>query len=419
MQNFSAFLPERGQRTMPRTKRGTPPSYRRHSSGQACVTIRDATGRRREILLGPWNSTQSKTEYARVLAELASNGGHLAGRGPGSLASHPDLSINELIVAFWRYAEEHYRRPDDQPTGELDNLRDALHPLRQLYGNMPTSSFDSLALETIQDHLVRSGRLARTTINARINRIRRVFRWAVRKKLVPAEVLLSIEAVPGLKKNRSSAREPEPVAPVAREHVKATLSFLPRPVAAMVQLQMLCDCRAGEVMVMRGCDLTRGDSVWVYEPRLHKNTWRGKPRKIFLGPQARAIVEEFLRSDPEEYLFRPCDATREHHARRAAGRKTPRTASELRRRAVRQPRRKPRARYDRRSYRQAIVRACRKAGVPKWSPLQLRHTCATGIRQQYGLEASQCVLGHERADVTQIYAERNDALAAKIMAEIG
>jgi integrase len=65
------------------------------------------------------------------------------------------------------------------------------------------------------------------------------------------------------------------------------------------------------------------------------------------------------------------------------------------------------------------VRACEKAGVPPWSPLQLRHARASEIRERYGLEASQCVLGHERADVTQIYAERNEALAAEVMAEIG
>jgi integrase len=404
---------------MPRTKRGTPPSYRRHSSGQACVTVRDAAGRRREILLGAWDSLESRAEYARVLADLAANQGRLAGQGRGPLAPFPDLSVNELLVAYWRHAEGHYRQPDGRPGGELGNLRDALRPLRRLYGDAPARGFDAQALETIQDQLARSGRLARTTVNARVNRIRRVFRWAVRKKFVPPEVLVAIEAVPGLRKNRTPAREPEQVAPVPPEHVQTTLPFLPRPVAAMVRLQMLCGCRAGEIMVMRGRDLTRGESVWVYEPRSHKNAWRGKGRKVFLGPQAQAIVKEFLRPDAEEYLFRPCDAAGEHHARRAAARKTRRTPSEVRRGRRRRPRRKPGARYGRRSYRQAIVRACRRAGVPEWSPLQLRHTCATEVRRLYGLEASQCVLGHERADVTQLYAERNEALAARIMEEVG
>ena len=75
---------------MPRTKSGTLPSYRRHSSGQARVTVRDATGKRRDILLGPWNSPESKTEYRRVLAELDTT------PAPRS-AAVADLTLNELL----------------------------------------------------------------------------------------------------------------------------------------------------------------------------------------------------------------------------------------------------------------------------------------------------------------------------------
>ena len=81
--------------------------------------------------------------------------------------------------------------------------------------------------------------------------------------------------------------------------------------------------------------------------------------------------------------------------------------------------RTPRARYDKDSYRWAIRKACQKAGVPVWHPNQLRHSAATEIRSRFGLEAAQAVLGHAKADVTQIYAERDLRLAAEIMGEIG
>jgi integrase len=57
--------------------------------------------------------------------------------------------------------------------------------------------------------------------------------------------------------------------------------------------------------------------------------------------------------------------------------------------------------------------------VPVWTPLQLRHTAATMIRSRFGLEAAQTVLGHAKADTTQIYAERDLARAHAVMAEIG
>jgi hypothetical protein len=41
------------------------------------------------------------------------------------------------------------------------------------------------------------------------------------------------------------------------------------------------------------------------------------------------------------------------------------------------------------------------------------------VRKQHGLEAAQVLLGHARADVTQVYAERNEQLASAIAAEVG
>ncbi|WP_232068416.1 tyrosine-type recombinase/integrase [Gemmata obscuriglobus] len=55
----------------------------------------------------------------------------------------------------------------------------------------------------------------------------------------------------------------------------------------------------------------------------------------------------------------------------------------------------------------------------RWHPNQLRHSFATRVRKQHGLEAAQVMLGHARADVTQVYAERNEQLAASIAATVG
>jgi integrase len=402
---------------MARTKRGTPPSYRRHSSGQACVTVRDPDGRRREILLGPWESPESKAEYARILAELAANRERLPTKGRETTPA--ETTVNEVALAFWRHAEQHYRRPDGTPTGELDNLRDALRPLKALYGHALARDFDSTSLETIQEELVRGGGLCRTTINARVNRIRRVFRWAVRKRLVSVEVLQSIATVPGLQCGRTSAPEPECVVPVAVELIHSTLPFLPAPVRAMVELQRLTGCRPGEALRMRVRDLNMSGPVWTYRPASHKNQHRGLARVIFLGPQAQQIIKPFLTTNLEAFLFSPRRYVEELHARRAVARRTKRTPSELRRRRKAKPHRQPAERYSRRSYRQAIVRACRKAGVPEWSPLQLRHTAGTLLRARYGVEAARVILGHSKVETSQIYAERDLNRAEQIMSEIG
>jgi site-specific recombinase XerC len=63
------------------------------------------------------------------------------------------------------------------------------------------------------------------------------------------------------------------------------------------------------------------------------------------------------------------------------------------------------------------VEAWRKAH--HWHPNQLRHAHATQVRERFGLEAAQVALGHSRADVTQVYAERNQTLAEKVSLEVG
>jgi integrase len=70
-------------------------------------------------------------------------------------------------------------------------------------------------------------------------------------------------------------------------------------------------------------------------------------------------------------------------------------------------------------YRTAIGRACERLGIPNWSPNQLRHTAATAIRREAGIETARTVLGHSSVDVTEIYAERDYAAARSIIAKIG
>ena len=52
-------------------------------------------------------------------------------------------------------------------------------------------------------------------------------------------------------------------------------------------------------------------------------------------------------------------------------------------------------------------------------PHQLHHNAATRIRKEFGLEVAQILLGHSKADVTQVYAERDVSRAAAVAAKIG
>jgi integrase len=389
------------------------PTYRLHRpTGQAVVRIDG-----HDFYLGKHGTDASREKYDRLIAEWLT-AGRPGAPGPASRPGHASLSVDELLLAYWQYARQHYRSPEGTPTQELDNLRHALRYLRKLYGNMPANEVGPLALRSIQREMLQSG-LCRTTINARINRVRRVFKWAVGVELLPPAVYQALQAVPGLQRGRCEAREPEEVTAVPAEHVAATLPFLPRPVAAMVQVQWLCGCRAGEAMVMRAIDLDTSGPVWIYRPHQHKNRYRGMERIIYLGPKAQEVLKPFLKPDLSTYLFCPREYVEVMHARRAERRKTKRTPSELRRGRKAHRKVQPGEHYTRRSLRLAILRACKKAGVPPWSPLQLRHAAATLIRSKYGIEAAKVILGHSRVETSQIYAERDLGRAEQIMAAIG
>jgi hypothetical protein len=112
----------------------------------------------------------------------------------------------------WSYAKGNYNN-DGKPTKELSGMKYAIKPVRRLYGILPVCDFGPLALKAVRQAMIESD-LCRTQINARINRIRRVFRWAVSEELVPPSVYEALRTVQGLRFGRTEARESEPVRPV-------------------------------------------------------------------------------------------------------------------------------------------------------------------------------------------------------------
>jgi hypothetical protein len=136
---------------MPRP-RGVP-SYRRHkSSGQAIVTLTDPSGQHRDVLLGKYGTTESRKEYARVISEWEAAGRCLVPHSAEGSAK-PDLSINELCLAYWRHAENYYVK-DGKRTSEIYSIKCALRYVRRLYGQTPARDFGPLALKAVRQKLI-------------------------------------------------------------------------------------------------------------------------------------------------------------------------------------------------------------------------------------------------------------------------
>jgi integrase len=299
-------------------------------------------------------------------------------------------------------------------------IRDAMSCLKDLYASLPVCQFSPKRLKAVREAMIAKD-WTRRHVNKQVGRVRRIFKWGVSEELVPPSVFHGLQTVEPLRKGRSEARETKPVKPVADEVVNATLPYLSPVVRAMVQVQRFSACRPGEVCRMRACEIDRSGDVWLYRPAQHKTDWHDHERCIVIGPQAQAVLLPFIDAHKaDEYLFQPREAVQGMHDARSANRKTPIAYGNrpgTNRKA--KPERKPGEVYGRHAYGHAIATACRRAGVAHWAPNQLRHSAATKIRKRYGLEGSQVACGHRQADVTQIYAERDLALARRIALDMG
>ena len=436
------------------------PTYRHHKpTGQAVVTLNGE-----DIYLGKWNSKTSRAEYDRLIGEWLAAGRHAHPSGV-AISRWPNWASSTCTLPKTTTART-AASPDRSPV-----IRVALRLLRQSYGHTLANDFGPLALEALQYRLI-DGKKSRSTINEMIAVIRRAFRWGVAKELVHPEVHQALLAVPGLRKGRTAWREPKPITPVADQVVDATLPNLSLVVADMIRFQRLTGCRPGEVCQLRPMDIDRSAEVWVYRPASHKTEHHERDRVVFIGPKAQNLLRPYLLRAAESFCFSAAESDRQRRESRHAARKTPLSyGNRPGANRTSRPKCRPKDRFTKDAYNRAVQRGCEQAfGMPKnlrsvpgklspreqerlaklpakerqeaienaererkrlqelaaewrarncWSPNQLRHATGTEVRRLFGLEAAQVILGHAKADVTQVYAERDMATGAEVMRKIG
>lgn len=309
-----------------------------------------------------------------------------------------------------------------------------------------------MALKTCRAHMVELC-WCRNYVNAQTQRICRMFRWAASEELLLAAIYQNLKTVEGLRYGKTAARETAKIRPVTSEQVEATLPHL-RPVhRAMVLFQQLTGCRPTEVCLLRPIDIDmKNPTCWVYRPTRHKTQHHDQERLILIGPRAQDVLRPYLGTKLDAYCFSPIASEAERRAERREERQTPMTPSQANRQLKTNPKRPKRDCYDETSYRNAVYRACDRAFPPsaplarqedetseewlarltpeqqaeldrwrkehRWHPNQLRHSRATELRP-HGLDVVKTILGHNKVETSQIYAEKDLAAAMELVAKIG
>lgn len=421
---------------MPRPRINQPKLCLHKPSGRAFVRLAG-----KQIWCGKFGTQAASDKYSVVVGEWVAKGRPATIDPPAPTASEPDeIKVVELIDAYWTFAQEYHKCHELRPSGDLNNIRQATRILLRMFGDLPAVKFGPLKLMIVRDEMVKPqpGKQWRKTIdpdtgepvtklvdvmrpgwsrhhvNRQVWRIKRMFSWGASRELIPAAIPAALEQLEGLKKGKTPARETAKVRPADEEAVTKVLPFLPPAVSVMVQLGALTGMRPGEIRIMRTGDIDRTGDVWTYTPMWHKTEGHDVTRTIQLGKRAQDILTPCLKLDPDAYLFSPVDAMKHQidSSRKKPGEQI--TTAELLKR-----KRPPKLLYTKDAMNRCIQRALKRAGLPKFTPNQLRHLVATKLRREYDLETAETILGHTSANMTQRYAERDLAKARNVMGQIG
>ena len=354
--------------------------------------------------LGLYGSPESKTAYARFVAESREN--------PIILPPQEgeNVTVVDLVAAFL----EHAKTALDISTYK-HYLTLAGDFLLKLYGaDTAADDFKPRCLKLLRSELVASKRFSRNTINKYIRFTVSLFHWGVSEELVNPNTHLALKAVKPLKQGYPGTYETPPRKPVPDEVIAATLPFLPPTVAVMVQVQRLTAMRPSEVfrMTVGSIDQSRGNGLWYYSPK-HKTEEHIGEKPIPLGkPEQKLIAPYLVGKKPEAAVFSPRTAVKERAELARAERKSKVTPSQQERdkRTAENPADRVGEFYDRDSYRRAIKYAIEKGNrrgqqIKHWSPYLLRNAGETAIELEYGLDEAQAQLGHTSANMTKRYSD--------------
>jgi integrase len=377
------------------------PKYRKHkASGQAAVVLSGVW-----FYLGPHGSAGSKELYERRVAEWLAAG---AGR---AVPAGAWLAVSGVLDAYEAHAAALVGE------SQLARIRSALGYARRLYGGERADRFGGKALKACRAAMLSTQN--RRSANSLAGCLKRCWRWALSEEMVPAAAAQSVLAVAGLRRGEAGSREPDPVPPADPAAVEATLPHMPPHPRDMALVQLYSGMRPLEVCRLRGDELDTSDAeLWVWRPRRHKTAHHGRPKQVFLGPRAVAVLAPYLEAAGGGYLFSPRRQREGRLAAMRAARKTPVQPSQ-RDRSSASPKAPPGERYTRAAYTNAVARACRKAGVEPWRPRQLRHLRATQVVKEYGWEVGRLILGHATINTTQIYAVQDMEKVREAVRETG
>ena len=311
---------------------------------------------------------ESDPESRRKYAEFLNRAQQAADGLP--IAPKSGCSVNEVCLVFLTKYATRYRQSDGKPSAELDCFKSAIRVLRPLFGETAAAEFGPLRLRTVRDAMVAEG-WSRKFINKEIRRVRMMFRFAISLEMVPAPLLAALDTLAPLAAGETTAPDYEPRNAVPASDLDAVRQVLNDYNRDIFDLMLLTGARPGELLSLTAGMIGRTGETWRADLRHHKTAKKGKSRTLFFNQMAQAVLLRYIQADPDARLF---------------------------------PTRRD-------SFSRAFQRACKLARVTPFCPHQLRHTVATQLTDEVGIEGAQRLLGHSTVAMTRHYSQAAECQA--------
>ncbi len=329
-----------------------------------------------------------------------------------SESREPSLTVNDVFDEYVSHRERDVERPVTE--GTIKKFRAFLDPHRQAFGMMPATSFRDQHLRQIRDEMIASGRLCFSSINGRMAVIRAAFKHAnkMHKRRLPelgnvVNDLKDVESVS--RRSLIVTRRPRTegqIRLISISDLYATLPHLPtQHLRDMVMLLRLTGMRPSELFGMTPGAIEQTSDVWIYRPEHHKTEHHGYERRIEIPEAGVVILEPYVHDcRANELIFTPAKSEAERASARREARQSYLSCNRSRdARRAENPLRPADRPWTKDTFGRSIGRAVKKAGVRAWTPYDLRHTAATEIVLNEGIERGMFKLGHQSITTTQRY----------------
>ena len=314
----------------------------------------------KQIVMGPSGSIEAATRYADWVREFSQE----VHATPVILNAQAPRSIGELLGRWLEYCGNTYRRKDGRHTGEVGICVRAAGLLAGI-ADQQISFLNRSHLLQIRDGLVAKGD-SRQTIKHYISRIVRAYRWGGEREWVSADQIARLSQLPAMRMDQG--RPSKIVRGIPFRHLVRLYRALPDHWKPVFVWHLFTGQRVETALGVAVEDLDRTVTPWRYTPRQHKLLAKGLPMTILVGPKARQALGPLIAVKEKGLLF---------PGRTKVGNMI---------------RRGPR---EYAGYHIAMAKACKVAGLPHYTPRQIRHTAAEWLVYQ-GVSESivGAVLGH-------------------------